>query len=99
MIRIHKTIHRGQNTVETNIIHKLSSKIDCTQNSNTSKRLLHGFVHNLINETKVLCPWLTCNKLMILNCYQAKKKKSNKVENTSNRCVPVYYSYFRCTQL
>ena len=96
LCHIYKTIHQGQKAIENNVLQELSSRIDCTRNDTANKRLPHGFVNNMIDETKLVCPWLTYNKLMNYNRYQAKKNKLKEASDTNNRCVLVYYRHIEC---
>ena len=82
--------------MENNVLQELSSRIDCTRNENASKQLPHGFANNMIDETKLVCPWLTYNKLMNYNQYQAKKNKPKEASDTNNMCVLAYYWYIEC---
>ena len=91
LCNIHKTIHRGQKAMEKNVLQELSSRIDSTRIANSNKRLPHRFVHNMIDEIKTACPWVTYDKLMNYNRYQAKKNKPKQTSDTNNRCVLAHY--------
>ena len=55
------------------ILNELSIKIYNSRQQNINNRTPHGFVHNLVNETVVVCPWITYDKMMNFHPAHAKR--------------------------
>ena len=82
--------------MEKKIPHDLSSRID-NQRKTNNNRLPHHFFQTIPAKTKLVCPWLTYNKLMNYNCAQAKKNKPATVTTSvTNRGVLVRYIHQMC---
>ena len=64
-----QTVKQGEKAMHKSIMTKLSIKIDNSRQRSGNNRTPHGFVHNLVNETLVVYPWITYDK--IINFHQA----------------------------
>ena len=56
--------NRGKKAMETSVLPDLYAKIDEARLTSRTGQTPHNFVRNLVNETAVVCPWLTYDKLM-----------------------------------
>ena len=74
VMSLQQTIKQGQKVMEKQILHDLSSRIDRQRETNNN-RLPHHFVQSILSETRLVCPWLTYNKL--INYQRAQAKKNN----------------------
>ena len=54
-----QTVKRGEKAMQKPIMTKISIKIDNARQRNVNNRTPDGFVHDLVNETVVVCPWIT----------------------------------------
>ena len=72
-----QTVKRGEKAMQKSILTELSIKIDNSIQKNGNNRNPHGFVHNLVNETVVLCPWIIYDKMM--NFHRAHAKRGSNI--------------------
>ena len=63
MLSLNKAIKQRQKVMEKEIFHNISTKVNSARKANNN-RLPHKYVENVVNETKLLCPWLTYNKVI-----------------------------------
>ena len=73
MLRMKQTFKRGEKGMQKSILNKLSINIDNARQRNGNNRTPHGFVHNLVNETVVVCPCITYEKMMNFHQEHAKR--------------------------
>ena len=74
-----QTVKRGKKAMKKAILTDLSINIDNARQLNGNNRTPYGFVHNLVNETVVICPWITYYKMMNFHLAHA-KRGSNMME-------------------
>ena len=67
-----QTVKRGEKAMQKSILTKLSIKIHNARQQNCNNRTPHGFVHNLVNETEVVFPCITYDKMMNFHPAHAK---------------------------
>ena len=68
-----RTVKRSEKSIQKSILTKISINIDNARQRNGNNRNPHGFVHNLVNETVVVCPCITYNKMMNFHLAHAKR--------------------------
>ena len=66
MLSLNKVIKQRQKVMEKEILHNISTKVNSARKAHKN-RLPHKYVENVVNETKLLCPWLTYNKVINYN--------------------------------
>ena len=76
-----QTVKRGEKAMKKSILTDLFIKIDNARQQNGNNRTPHGFLHNLVNETVVVCPWITYYKMM--NFHRAHAKRVSNITEVS----------------
>ena len=72
-----QTVKQGEKAMHKSILTKPSIKIDNERQRNGNNITPHGFVHNLVNEIVVVCPWITYDKMM--NFHRAHAKRGSNI--------------------
>ena len=67
-------MRQAQRAMEKKILFKISTTIDQTRSK--SKRLPHRFIHNIVEQNKIVCPWLTYDKVLNYNQAMAKRRQT-----------------------
>ena len=68
-----QTVKIGEKAMQKSILTKISINIDNARQQNGNNRTPHGFVHNLVNETEVVFPCITYDKMMNFHRAHAKR--------------------------
>ena len=64
ILRASEINNRGKKAMETSFLRDLCAKIDEARLMSLTGRTPHNFIKNLVSETKIVCPWLTYDKIM-----------------------------------